>query len=371
MKIILAVIVGMYISISAWAAESAGTSPAPSTSSKQDQLIDQLLSTSGLKMSLQRLPVQLATGFMQATLRNGASADEQREMLKAMERALPRDAFVNRVSAALKKNYDERRYAHFVQLLTGPIAKRMVELEASEPSPADVQAFLTQVSKRPLSPERIKLIQRLDVASQASALLTKMTIASVEASALAAGDDCPEAIAKIRKMIAKKLPEIEKANRSSAQIMLAFTYRNVPDADLDTYSKVYEDKDSMWAQRITVSAIEEQFKSSMELSAGAMKKIVQAHLSKKTMFAPKCGESESPNKDEPVQSEQIKDKPVNAAKAQTSKAAAASVKIAGLEQNAAVPHKPVHKSHRPKPKADLRACLDLATSAEIIACAEK
>ena len=389
MKTILAITLIMYVSATAWAAEGAAPLPARVVPGNQDQLIDQMLTVSGLNRTLQRLPAQIASGLMQATLRAGANADEQQEMVKAIERALPRDAFVNHVSAALKKNYDEQRYAHFVQLLSGPVAIRMTALEASEPNPAEVQTFLADVSKRPLSPERIKLIQRIDEASQASTLLTKMTIASIEAGALSAGDDCPEVIAKIRKMIAKKLPEIDKANHSSTQVMLAFSYRDVSAADLDTYVKIYEDKDSRWAQDIAVAAIDEQFKSSMDQGSRAMKKVVQAHKHKKTMFAPKCGESESPNIDEPVQ-KQVKDEPVkerNVAKEQTSlaaatksnvaapdtKAAAADVKVAALEQNAAARHKAVRKVHRRTrpPGTDLRACLSLATSAEIIACTEK
>lgn len=402
MKTILAIILAIYVAGAA-GAEGAGSSPAPGTSGKQDQLIDQLLTDSGMKRALQRLPTQIAYGLMQTAMKSEPSANEQRELVKAMKQAFPQDVFVDHASAALKKNYDAQRYAHFVQLLSTPLARRMNDLEAQQPNPSDVQAFLGQVAKRPLPPARIKLIQRIDTASQASALLTKMTIASIEAGEFAARDDCIEARAKVRKMIAKSRPEIEKANRSNAQIALAFTYRDVSDADLDAYAKMYEDKDSIWVQDIAQAAIEEQFKSSMEQGARAVKKVVQAHKRKKTMFAPKCGESESPNEDEPVQEEQIKDEPVkekHVEKAPASKAAApeskiavpdsrgvtadskvaepaskavtSDVKVAALDQKVAAPAKPIRRVHHyANPETDLRDCLRLATSAKIIACAEK
>lgn len=299
MKTIFAAILAMSISTCVFAVEATAPSPARVASSDQDQLIDRLLTVSGMKKFLQNLPAQTATGFMQAALRNDASEDEKKELVTLLGEAYPKDVFVNRVSAALKTNYNEQRYSNFLQLLSTPLATRMLELEKQEPNPADVQAFLAQVSKHPLPPERIKLIQSMDTATQSSTLLTAMTIASIEAGAFAAGDDCSLVTAKIKKMIVKSRPEIEKANRSSAQVMLAFTYRNVSDADLASYLKVYEDKNSKWVQDIAQAAIKEQFKSSMEKGAQGMKRIVQAHKRKKTMFAPKCGQSESPN-DEPV-----------------------------------------------------------------------
>jgi hypothetical protein len=208
-------------------------------------------------------------------------------------------------------------------------------------------------------------------------------------------------------VIAKSRPEIEKANRKNIQMLLAFTYRDVSDADLEAYLKVYEDKDSRWVRDIIQGAIEEQFRPSMEQGARAVKKVVQAHKRKQTMFAPKCGQSESPNQDEPEQDEPVDEARTQeqaVAKPQVGKTAApeskpvaseskipvadgkpavpannvavpqkkpaAERKVAALDQKTAVPHKRrVHR--RAGPETDLRACLSLATNAEIIACAEK
>jgi len=389
MKTILAIILVMHFSSTVWAADGTGIAFSSVASSNENKLIDQMLTVSGLNRSLQRLPAQIASGLMQAALGVGANAGEQQEMVRAIEQALPQGVFVRHIRVALKKNYDEQRYDHFVQLLSGPVAKRMVDLEGGDPNPKDVQSFLGQVAKYPLSQERVVLIRRIDAASQASALLTKINIASVEAGAVAIGDDCPEVIANIRKIVAKKLPEIEKANQSTAQVMLAFTYRDISDAELDNYAKIYEDKDSRWTQDIAVAAIEDQFKSSMDQGSRTLKKIVQAHKPKKTMFAPKCGESVAPNKDEPLQ-KQVKNEPikvrnettpqpsqaavtVNEVAAPDAKAAAADIKVTSLDKNAAArQQKAVGKvPRRIGAGTDLRACLSLATSAEIIACSEK
>jgi hypothetical protein len=226
---------------------------------------------------------------MGAIARSEASEAAQQELAAEMAKALPGDAFVNRVKAALNKNYDEQRYMRFVQMLSTPNVVRLLDLETSDPRPADIQQFLAQVSKQPLPAARIKLIQRIDAAKQSSALRTTTMAASIRAGVLAT-DECGRAAAKIDKVLAQKHEKMEKASRSSAQVMLAFVYRDVGDAELESYAAVYEDKDVKWLHDIAVAAIEEQFKASAENGARTAKRLIDAHRPKKTMFAPKCEE---------------------------------------------------------------------------------
>ena len=113
-------------------------------------------------------------------------------MLKIYTEAYPKDGFVNRVRDALKRNYDEERYAHLLQLLSTPLSQRMVKLESVEPSPADFRNFISQVASQPLSPDRILLIQRMDSATRTSAMLSKIMISSIESNAMALADDCSD-----------------------------------------------------------------------------------------------------------------------------------------------------------------------------------
>lgn len=257
-------------------------------SNHQNKLIEQLLKVSGMEQSLQRLPEQIVSGFKQSVAEDKTSLDEQRELLKIYEEAYPKNGFVNRVRDALKSNYDEERYAHLLQLLSTPLSQRMVKLESVELSPADFRNFISQVAAQPLSPDRILLIQRMDSATRSSAMLNKMTISSIESNTMALADDCSNNAEKLKKMIDEQRPDIEKSTRSSAQVMLAFTYRDVSDADLNEYLQINEDKDSKWVQDFVQAAIEEQFNLGIEKEAKGMKQFVQSHKPKKTMFAPKC-----------------------------------------------------------------------------------
>ncbi len=211
-------------------------------------------------------------------------------MVKTYENAFQNDSFINHVSDALKRNYDEKRYVHLLQMLSTPLAKKMAYLESIERTSVDVQNFSSQIVSNPLPPDRIMLIQKIDSTTQSSMLMTKITIASIEAFALEAAGDCDNIAAQAKKTIEKNRPDIEKVNHNSELMMLAFTYRDVTDVDLDEYLKIYEDKDSKWVQDIILVATEEQFKSSIGKAVQGIGKYIQAHKRKRTMFAPKCGE---------------------------------------------------------------------------------
>jgi len=253
----------------------------------KDKLIGQILAISGMEHSLQKLPEQIKAGFKGSISRGKIAPDEQRQMLNIYTDAYPEGAFVISVRKALESNYDENRYARFLQLISTPLSMRMTKLEAIEPTPVDFRQYISQVASHPLTPERIALIQRMDADTKTSAMMSKIEISTIESNAMAFANDCSDNV-KIKKVIEDKRPEIEKATRSTAQVMLAFTYRDVSDADLNEYLKTYEDKDGKWVQDFVQKAIEKQFDSSIETEAKGMKLFAESHRPKKTMFAPKC-----------------------------------------------------------------------------------
>lgn len=294
MKVFRFAFLTMFLSVGALGAEAniatLGRSVSGSTnlSIDQDKLIEQLLTVSGMGQSLRRMTEQIISGFKQSLARSETAPDAQREMLKIYTEAYPKDGFVNSVRDVLKRNYDEQRYTRLLQLLSTPLTKQMAELESVEPTPVAFRNFISQVASQPLSPDRIRLIQRMDSATQTSAMLSKIMISTIESNAMALADYCSGSAEKIKKAIEGQRPDIEKATRSSAQVMLAFTYRDVSDADLNEYLNTYEDKDGKWVQDFVQVAIEEQFNSGIAKEAKGMKQFVQSHKPKKTMFAPKC-----------------------------------------------------------------------------------
>jgi hypothetical protein len=341
MKSFLSILLAVFISASSSSVCAAGSAPEGGASIDRDKLIDQLLAVSGMRDSLEKLPSQAAFGLMQAAVKSQATPEEGREFVQTLKEAFPKDVFVDSVRAAMEKNYNERRYARLLHMMSTPLSKRMTQVETQTPQPAEVQNFLAQVAKHPLSSRRIKLIENMDEVTQSSKLVTNMTMASLEQVALIAAEGCSSTADKIKRVIAQNRPAIEKVNRSNTEVTLAFIYRDVSDDDLASYLKLNSDKDSKWLQGITQNAVEKQFKTSLAKGVQGLKKIFRAHAPKRTMFAPKCGQSLSPEDE-----------------------AATQVKVANHSSAGKPRH---HYAHG----RDLRHCLDLPTNAQIIACTEK
>jgi hypothetical protein len=183
MKNLLLVFFSLLFLVGAIGAESNDAlteQPAPASfasDSDQDKFIGQFIMLSGLEKFLQRLQERMISGLQQNMARNG-TAMFQNEVMKIFAEAYPKDVIENRVKDAMKKNYDEQRYTHLVQMLSTPLSRRMADLESAEPLPADFQNFLSQVASHPLPADRIRLIQSLDIASQASELQTIILFSS-------------------------------------------------------------------------------------------------------------------------------------------------------------------------------------------------
>jgi hypothetical protein len=337
--VLFSIILFLVCASTVWADENASSTDqmalsGESSSVNQDQLIEQLLEVSGLKKTLQQLQEQVNPSIKQRNTATGESGELQQEMVKLYSVAYPKHVFVTRVKDVLKRNYDEKRYLHLLQLLSTPLAIRIADLESTAPSPVDFNNYVSQVALHPLSADRIRLIQRIDTATRSSEMMNTITIASIESNAIAMSDGCMVNVKAIKNEIGKRRSEIEKATRSEAQVMLSFTYRDVSDADLGEYIEIYEAKDSKWLHEYVRMAIEEQFKSGIMKVGMGMKKLIQSHKPKKTMFAPKCNDPEITNED--------------------------------IHNN-----HPIAKARYPKGPQDLRDCLAFEDSAKVIACTEK
>ena len=337
-KKLLASFLSGLIAVNAWAAviSQSNSREVPEGTKlidNQESIIEKLIVVSGLKITLDQMQRQVTPKFSNTAASSDGSGAYQQEVMKLYAEAYPKDGFLNRVNTSLHNYYDEKRFLHYIQLLSTPTSTRMIGLESTEPTEADIKNYLAYIGSHPLSARRIKLIERLDLATGSSRLLTTITTLSIESNAVAMSEDCIVNVQRIRKEIEKNRHDIEKATRNQSLMNLAYTYRDVSDADLDEYVKTHEEKDIKWLDEIIVKAIAKQFESGMKKVGLGMKEIVQSQKPKKTMFAPKCASNESTHEELPKSH-------------------------------------PTAQSINSPVESDLRDCLKLEDSLKIIACTE-
>jgi hypothetical protein len=281
----------------------------------QDKLIADVLAASGLTQQLNQLPQQLISGVRQSGKPySKASAAALAAIEQAVTESFTAQNFNDRLSADLKKNFEQKRVQALLGDLSAPAAKHMIELEQAAPSSEELAQFARSQTAGKMSPERKALITRIDTATKASDLAVATAFISMKALALGIAGEQAQPAAAVDKAIEKQRISSTANIRNTTFGNLAFSYRNASDAELEAQAKLYETENYKWFSGIVYASLLEETKSA----------------------AAKAGER-----------------------------AGALASKAG--KPAATETRPV----RSKSGGDARACLDLTTNAAIINCAQQ
>lgn len=299
--------------VSAVKPPGAGKTAAPADSGPaRDKLIEDMLVASGLKRQLDQLPLQLIAGVRQSVKQQSkASPAVVKTIENAVAESFTAQSFHGRVSAGLKKNFDQKRLQALLKDFSTPAAKRMVELGQTAPSPDELTRFARSAAATRASPQRTSLIKRIDTASRASGLAVDVAFSSMKAIALGIVGDGAGKAAAVDKVIEKERASATQKIRNATLLNLAFSLKDASDADLETYAKFYETENSKWFTDIVYASMLEEVKGA---------------------------------------------------------SARAGERIASL---ASKPAAPAAKPVRSKAGSDARTCLDLATNEAITKCAEQ
>ena len=258
-----------------------------------DKLIADLLAASGLNQQLNHLPQQLISGVRQSSNQRPKLPPA---VLAAIETAVTESfttqKFQQRLSADLKKNFDQKRAQALLGDLSAPAAKGMIELERAEPSPQEQAQFVRSKAVNRLSPQRRDLIQRIDAATRASELALESAFASMKAIASGIVGDNAQKAAAIDKTIERQRAAATANIRNSTLANLAFTYRDASDADLEAYAKLYETENGKWFSGIVYASLLEEARSAA-VQAGERVAALAAEAGRTTLAAAKPVRSKS------------------------------------------------------------------------------
>lgn len=281
---------------------------AEATAKAHAKMIEDVISVTGLKPQLDELPQRFVAGVQESGKQmKKAPPAVVKAIEEEMARAFTAQGFQDRVSADLKKNFDQKRMQALLKEFSTPTAKAMVGMERAAHSAEEFSKFAGSKEAKQPAPERAALIQRIDAATKASGLAVDVAFASMKALALGMGAADERRAGAIDKAMEKQRAASTKKIRDATLLNLAFSYKDASNADLEKFAAIYESENSKWFSGLVHDAVLEEVKSA----------------------SAKAGE-------------QI-----------------ANLKVA-----------PAPKRAHAKLRGDARACLKLATNAEIIKCAE-
>lgn len=278
----------------------------------QDQLIAEVLAASGVKQELDQLPGRLVAGvkeYGKQTMKTPPALVNAIE--DAVTKSFTADGFNSQVRAALTKNFDRQRLQALLKDFSAPAAKTMVAQEHATHSPEEFAEFARSAAAKPPAPARTALITRIDAATGASQTAVDVAFASMRALAMGIVGEGKGKADSVDKTIERQRAASFNEIRNATLLNLAFSFKDASDADLEKYAGIYETENSKWFFGLVHAAIVDEAKAA---STNAGDLISQLKIKPSQMLA---------------------------------------------------------AGHRgPKPGADARACLALATNAAIARCAE-
>ena len=294
------------------AAEKPAAAKAAETGAAQDKLIEDLLVASGLKQQLSQLPQKLIAGTRQSgRQRTKASPAVLKSIESAVTESYSAQGFLDRASAGLKKDFDEKRVRALLKDYSTPEAKRMIELDEASSPPEEFARFARSAAASRPAPGRASLIKRIDAATRASELAIDVAFASMKELATATAGGGATNAAAVDKAIDQQRAAASESIRNATLLNMAFSYRNASDDELGRYAEFYEAENSKWLTGILYTSVMAQVQSA---SAQAAERVIAA---------------------------------------------------------AGKPASPAAQPARSKAGGDARACLDLATNSAIAKCAEQ
>ncbi len=260
---------------------------APAKAANPSKVIADILAVSGMKKALENMPVEFVASVHSHL--EGMQDDKGMRMQPGIQQAIEdsakaaftADRFMGRVTRAMKKDYNEKNYQELLADLSSPLAFRMAELEAkADPTPQMFNQFVNDLESSPLPAQRLALLRRLDAASRTSEFMyTELLLVNRGLVRGANGSGRCISNEEMKKAEAK-MEGRTKAAKSTLDEMainiLAYTYRDVSDADLSEYLGIYEKANSRHIHDVIFNAVLEEYSdASMHMGHGIMESVKQ------------------------------------------------------------------------------------------------
>lgn len=241
--------------------------PKPPAEVPPEKLVEELLTASGVRKSFDQIPEKVLQGAQRSSARPNDPAVVA-AVEKIMQEAFRSERFHKRVQASLLKDFERKRVEALLAAFRAPLAKKLVELEGAKVEPQAVAEFAKGLAKNPLPKERIDLVQRLDAVTRAGEVTTEIVLTTTRAMVSGATGGDAKQMAVFDKQMDAQRGKLAEVLRNAVLVTFAYIYRDVSDADLGEYLKLYESDDGKWLMERLVSGMIEEFRSAGEEAGG-------------------------------------------------------------------------------------------------------
>lgn len=202
--------------------------------------VENFLVISGLKTGLDKMPGQL---FAQLFANVPASIPESTKhaLAESYSTAYPDGSITAAVVKAIQMGTDRAKILHLLEVVSSPLARKMIALESKDPKPEELSAFVLTLTTKPPSKERIGLVKELLNETRTIDNLTKIASVATKSIELAKSSGCADDMKRISIELKRNRPAIDQAIASGTMMSMLFTYRTASDGEIRDYLATYKD----------------------------------------------------------------------------------------------------------------------------------
>lgn len=247
------------------AAKSAAAAPAAKPAAKPiptnpDQLIAEIIETSGAKAQIQIFAREVGRNAGEASQsgQQKTSDADAKAIYEIAGRIFEPEKMTAEVAANLKAAYDTDRMTRLLEILRRPIALKMAAQETRQTPPEETARLLEDIRKNPPSAARQKLVQALDEITQSSetgvqlATLTAREMVDATFNELQkAGRQIPK---QARQLVGSRIVASQGSMRSGFRTTFLITYRDASDEELAEYVKLLDTDTGRWGLQLLAGA---------------------------------------------------------------------------------------------------------------------
>ncbi len=212
-----------------------------------EPLIDELFRLSGTTKLVGEIPGLVSIGMQMAQQENPVDPKELAELQKAAEEQYSAERFMHILREHVGKKIDQEKIGKLIDWYKGELAQRVIKAEEDNSKPdkiREMQTYVASLAQNPLPESRLTLLKRLDAAIRGSAInenmLLKVRMSMVRASNAIVPEATRQSEEQLKKTEERLAAEVKKVVEQQLLGSWAFSYRDISDADFETYVAFYE-----------------------------------------------------------------------------------------------------------------------------------
>lgn len=247
----------------------AAIAPNPFTLSdtSPDALIDKVILLSGLQKQIDQIGNQMLENIHQSPQKPDDPVITQHIEKIVLETYRP-EFFYQQLRSTFKQNPDRDRLKTLIQMYNSPLMQRITEMENRDFDLATFETFIEDVVRTPLPANRLRLLQNLEVITRTTEFVTEIALGTKHALLMGmTNNGGSEETQIVDASIAAQKAGMNDNTYQNVIIMMAYSYHELTDPELDEYIRFYETAEGEWFITQAVNAMIGAFRAS-SLQAG-------------------------------------------------------------------------------------------------------